>query len=418
MSKAKNIHDIEVKIEKEAWSKYLDKAFNKIKNTVSVDGFRKGKVTREIFNKKVGVESLYNDALNFAIDDEFTKLMDKKEYEPIVRPTVDVKDVNKEGATIVFTVTTKPEIKLGDYKNLGVKKEEVKVTDEEVNHEIEHLRRDYAEIIVKEDSASNGDTVIIDFDGYLDGEQFEGGKSENYPLELGSNTFIPGFEDQLVGMKKGEEKDINVTFPDDYPSENLKGKPVVFKVKVNEVKTKQLPELNEEFFLDLGLEEVKTEKDFIEHIKKDLEHEKKHYVEDKYIDELLTALDNSSEIESIPDEFINNEADRMYDQVSQNISMQGITMEQYLKLLNKTESEVKDTFKEEATKRVKSRMLLEEIVNVEDIKATEEEVTERVQNLAEMYKMTKEEITKYFGGTEMLEYDVQMKKAIELLQGK
>ena len=418
MSKTKNIHEVEIKIEKEEWSKYLDKAFNKVKNTVKVDGFRKGKVTREIFNKKVGVGALFEDAANFAIDVEFKKLLDNGEYEPIVRPNVDIKEISEDGITIVFIITTKPEIKLGDYKNLGIEKEKVEVTDEEVNHEIEHLRQDYAEIVVKEGNAENGDTVIIDFDGYLDGEAFEGGKSENYPLELGSNTFIPGFEDQIVGMKKDEEKEINVTFPEDYPAENLKGKPVVFKVKVNEIKTKELPELNEDFFLDLGFEDVKDEEGLKKHVKENIEHEKSHQVEDKYINELLDKLEEVSEIEMVPEEFVNNEIDRMYEQVSQNISMQGITMEQYLKLLNKTEEEVKETFKDEASKRVKSRMLLEEIVQAEKIEVSESEINDRLQEIAEMYQMTKEEISKAFGGNEMVEYDIQMKKAIELLQGK
>ncbi len=416
MSKAKNIHEVEIKIEKDEWKKYLDKAFNKVKNEVKVDGFRKGKVTREIFNKKVGVQALFEDAINYAIDDEYKKIMDNDKYEPIVRPTVDIVDINENDATIKFTITTKPEIKLGDYKNLGIKKEKVSVSKKEVEDEIENLRRDYAEIIVKDGKAENKDTVVIDFDGYLNGEPFDGGKSENYPLELGSNTFIPGFEDQIVGMKKGEEKDIIVTFPEDYPAENLKGKEVIFKVKVNEVKTKQLPELEKEFFEDLGYDEINTADEFKEHIKDNIKNEKTNKVENKYVDDLLDKLVETSSIESVPDEFVNNEIERMYYNASENIKMQGINMETYLKFINKTEEEVKESFKDDALKRVKVRILLEEIVEIEKLKVEEKELEERLQKLSELYEMTKEEVINAFGGKEVVKYDALMNKALKILQ--
>lgn len=416
MSKAKNIHEVEIKIEKDEWKKYLDKAFNKVKNEVKVDGFRKGKVTREIFNKKVGVQALFEDAINYAIDDEYKKIMDNDKYEPIVRPTVDIVDINENDATIKFTITTKPEIKLGDYKNLGIKKEKVSVSKKEVEDEIENLRRDYAEIIVKDGKAENKDTVVIDFDGYLNGEPFDGGKSENYPLELGSNTFIPGFEDQIVGMKKGEEKDIIVTFPEDYPAENLKGKEVIFKVKVNEVKTKQLPELEKEFFEDLGYDEINTADEFKEHIKDNIKNEKTNKVENKYVDDLLDKLVETSSIESVPDEFVNNEIERMYYNASENIKMQGINMETYLKFINKTEEELKESFKDDALKRVKGRILLEEIVEIEKLKVEEKELEERLQKLSELYEMTKEEVINAFGGKEVVKYDALMNKALKILQ--
>ena len=416
MSHAKNIREVEIKIEKDEWKKYLDKAFNKVKNEVKVDGFRKGKVTREIFNKKVGVQALFEDAINYAIDDEYKKIMDNDKYEPIVRPTVDIVDINENDATIKFTITTKPEIKLGDYKNLGIKKEKVSVSKKEFEDEIENLRRDYAEIIVKDGKAENKDTVVIDFDGYLNGEPFDGGKSENYPLELGSNTFIPGFEDQIVGMKKGEEKDIIVTFPEDYPAENLKGKEVIFKVKVNEVKTKQLPELEKEFFEDLGYDEINTADEFKEHIKDNIKNEKTNKVENKYVDDLLDKLVETSSIESVPDEFVNNEIERMYYNASENIKMQGINMETYLKFINKTEEEVKESFKDDALKRVKVRILLEEIVEIEKLKVEEKELEERLQKLSELYEMTKEEVINAFGGKEVVKYDALMNKALKILQ--
>ena len=224
-----------------------------------------------------------------------------------MQPMIDIKDINNESLTLIFKIITKPEVKIKKYTGLKVKKETVKVTDEEVKNQINHLREQYADIVVKDGKVENGDTAVIDFEGFKDGVAFDGGKGENYPLEIGSNTFIPGFEEQLIGLKAGEEKDINVTFPEDYASEDLKGQPVVFKIKVNEVKTKQLPEMDEEFFKDLGYDNIETEEQLTDLIRADLEAKKDYELENKYVDDLLEAVAKNTEVE-LPEE-LNDMAD-------------------------------------------------------------------------------------------------------------
>ena len=255
----KNVHEIEIKIEKDDWVKALDKSFEKAQKNVKVDGFRKGKVPRNIFEKKFGKEALYEEAINIVLPNAYDKVFKENKLEPIIQPKIDVKDISENGITFMFKITTKPEVKIKKYTGLSVKKEKVKVTDEEVEHQIEHLREHYADMIIKDDNIENGDTAVIDFEGFVNGVAFDGGKGENYPLQIGSNTFIPGFEEQLIGHKANDEVDVNVTFPKDYASEDLKGKNAVFKVKIHEVKTKKLPEMDEEFFKDLGYDDVQTE---------------------------------------------------------------------------------------------------------------------------------------------------------------
>ena len=248
----KNVKEINIKIEGQEWEEALDKAFIKANAKAKIDGFRPGKAPKDVFLKKYGKEALFMDAADIVLDGAYHKVFEEnKDLEIVAQPEIGLKSIDENGVEFIFTLTLKPEVKLGKYKGLGVKKETVKVTKEEVEHEIEHLRSHYAENVVKEGTVAIGDIAIIDFEGFKDGVAFEGGKGENYSLTIGSNTFIPGFEDQIIGMKKSEEKDINVTFPEDYHSEELKGAPVVFKVKVNEIKEVKIPELDKDFFEDL-----------------------------------------------------------------------------------------------------------------------------------------------------------------------
>ena len=288
--KANNIHEISVKIEGKEWEDALTKAFEKANKNAKIDGFRPGKAPRHIFEKKYGKESLYMDAVDLVLQDKYTKVIEDSKLEPVVQPKVDIKSIDENGVELIFVITTKPEVKLGKYKDLGIKKDVVKVTKKEVEERLEELQKQYAEIVVKDGAIEEGDTAIIDFDGYLDGVQFEGGKGENYPLGIGSHTFIPGFEEQLVGMKSEEEKDINVTFPEDYPAENLKGKEVVFKVKVHEVKTKVLPELDEEFFLDLGMDDVKNKEELLNKLEEEIKAHKEYDAENRHVDEALEMV--------------------------------------------------------------------------------------------------------------------------------
>ncbi|MBQ7140305.1 MAG: trigger factor [Bacilli bacterium] len=412
--KANNIHEISVKIEGKEWEDALTKAFEKANKNAKIDGFRPGKAPRHIFEKKYGKESLYMDAVDLVLQDKYTKVIEDSKLEPVVQPKVDIKSIDENGVELIFVITTKPEVKLGKYKDLGIKKDVVKVTKKEVEERLEELQKQYAEIVVKDGAIEEGDTAIIDFDGYLDGVQFEGGKGENYPLGIGSHTFIPGFEEQLVGMKSEEEKDINVTFPEDYPAENLKGKEVVFKVKVHEVKTKVLPELDEEFFLDLGMDDVKNKEELLNKLEEEIKAHKEYDAENRHVDEALEMVAKETEVD-IPVEFVDAEVERMFNQFEQNIAMQGLKVDQYCEFLKTDIETIKNQMREEAEKRVKYRFVLEQIAEVEKIEISDDEANAEAEEMAKRYEMTTEELLKAFGGLDMIKYDLQMKKAIEII---
>ena len=414
--KANNIHEVVVKIEGEDWTKALDKAFAKKQKTAKVDGFRAGKVPRDIYEKKFGKESLFIDAAEFSLQDAYMKAMEDSKLIPVVQPEVDLRSLSENGVEYVFTITTKPEVKVKKYKGLKVTKEEVKVTDEEVEHEISHLLERFSELVVKEDGEVEvGNVAVIDYEGSVDGVAFDGGKSENYPLEIGSGMFIPGFEEQLVGMKKCEERDITVTFPEEYHAEELKGKEAVFKVKVNEIKVRQNRELDEEFFEDLGMEGVNSEDTLKEEIKKSIEAHKEHHAEEKYINDLIEAVCKETEVD-IPEEMVLDTVERMYEDMSYRLSMQGISMEMYLQISNKTEEDIKNEMEPEAFSRVLARLTLEEIKKLENIEVTEEEVDNKLKELAKNHGMKEEEIIKQIGSREMLKYDLEMNKVLDLLK--
>ena len=417
MSKAKNIHEITLKVEGSEWQEELEKAFKKVSQKIKIDGFRPGKAPRSMVEKKYGKEALYMDAVDNILQERYTKVLLDSKLEPVVQPKVDIKSVDANGVELVFTVTTRPEVNIKKYKDLGIKKEEVKVTKKEAEEKVEQLQKQYAEIVIKEGKVEDGDTAVIDFEGFKDGVAFEGGKGANYPLEIGSHTFIPGFEEQLIGMVKDEEKDINVTFPEDDPSEDLKGKDVVFKIKVREVKTKTLPELNEEFFLDLGMDDIKTKEELLEKMKEEIKADKEYHAENKYVDALLDEIIKNTEVE-LPEEFIENEVHRMLHQFEDNVKMQGLTLEQYCEFIKTDVSALEEQMKPEAIKRVKSRLILEEIAGLEKIEISDEEAEHEAEHMATHYQMTKEELLKAFGGLEMIKYDLQMRKTLELIQGK
>ena len=302
----------------------------------------------------------------------------------------------------------KPEVKLGKYKGLNIKKETVKVTKKEIEESIDHMREHYKENIVKEGSVEKGDIAIIDFEGFKDGVAFEGGKGENYSLEIGSNTFIPGFEDQIIGMNVGEEKDINVTFPEDYHSEDLKGKPVVFKVKVNEIKEVKIPELDKDFFDDLGMEGIDSKEALENQVKENIKADKEFKAENEYVEKLLTEISKNTEID-VPDAMINDETDRMVDQFAQHISMQGISIEQFYQFTNSSKEKLKEEYKEEATKRIKFRLILDEIIKLEKIEVTDKEVDKKIEELSIKYNMTKDEVKKqYEGNLDYIKYDLEL----------
>ena len=414
-NKKTNKHEIIVKIEKEEWAKALDKAFKKKNKEVTIDGFRKGKAPRDVYEKKYGKESLYLGASDEVVNDAFLKALKDSELVPIIRPTVDINDVCDDYIEYKFIITTKPEIVIKKYKGLGVKEEKVEVTKEEIDHELGHILERYTELRVKEGSVDNKDIAVIDFEGFKDGVAFDGGKAENYELEIGSNTFIPGFEEQLIGMKTGDEKDINVTFPEEYPQEELKGKPVVFKVKVNEIKEKVQREFDKDLFEDLGLEGVDTKEKLENQIKEDILARKEVEAEDKHIDKLLEEIAKNVEVD-IPEELVDEEIDRLMHQFEERMKMQGITLDIYYQFTNSTEEDLRNNLEKEAYNHVLYRFMLEEIAELEKIEVSKEETEKRAEELAEKYKMKKDEFLKTFGGLDMIEYDMLMRKVIDFLK--
>ena len=410
-----NKHVIVKKIEKDTWKNALDKSFEKNVKKVKVDGFREGKCPRNIFEKKFGKESLYDDAINAVLPTLYTEVLKENNLEPVVQPTIDIKNIGEDGVEIEFTVITAPTANVKKYKGLKVKKEKVSVTKEEIEDEIERLRNQYAEIELKEGKIEKGDTAVIDFEGFKDGKAFDGGKGENYPLEIGSNTFIPGFEDALIGLKSGDKKDVELKFPEDYPSEELKGQEVVFKVTVHEVKTRKLPEINEDLFDDLGLEDVNSKEDLEKHVEKEIKERKEKNAENKLIDEILEKVAKETEIE-IPEELVHDEVHRMLHTYDDRLRMQGLSLDQYLKFTKKTMEDMENELKDEATKNITYRYMIEEISNKENITATDEEVEEEADRLAKLYQMTKEELISAFGDKEMIKYDLRMRRTIEFLK--
>lgn len=413
--KAKNIHEVKVEITGKDWEKKLDETFKKIIKKVKIDGFRPGKAPRNIYEQKYGKQSIVVEAVDSCMNEAYVKALKEFKGEPIMQPTVGIEKADETGVIYVFTFTTKPEIKINKYTNLGVKKDSVKVTKKDVDNEIEKMRKEYADLTVKDGKAENGDTVIIDFEGFDGDKAFEGGKAENYALELGSNSFIPGFEEALVGVKKGDKKDVNVTFPKDYHAEELKGKPVVFKVLVHEVKTKVYPELDEDFFLDLGLEDVKTKEDLEKMVKETMTEQREYEAENKYVDELFEALLKETSVE-VPHELIHEELDRMVEQYAEKLKMQGITLEQFYKFTNSSEEALKAQMHEEAEKRVKLRFAIDEIIELEKIDATDEEANRDAEEKAKKHGMDKDEYIKSFGGLEMLKYDIKVQKVLDILK--
>lgn len=409
-------HEVVVKIEGKEWTDALDKAFAKKQKTAKVDGFRPGKVPRNIYEKHFGKESLFLDAADLVLQAAYLKAMEESKLIPVVQPSVDLKDLSENGVEFTFKIVTKPEVKVNKYKGLNIQPEKVEVTDEEVNHELGHLLEKYTELVSKENgTVENGDTAIIDFEGFKDGVAFDGGKGENYSLEIGSNTFIPGFEEQLIGMKVGEEKDLNLKFPEDYGAKDLAGAAVVFKVKVNEIKQKKARELDEDFFEDLAMEGVNSEETLKEEIKNSIKAQKEMDAENNYIDKILEEVSKNVEVD-IPEEMVEEEVERLLGRFEEQMKMQGISLDLYYKFTNTTEKDLRAQLEKEGYANVLYRLMLEEIMNLENIEVTKEDAEKEAEELAKKYQMTKEKFLEQFGGLDMVQYDLEMRKTIELLK--
>lgn len=411
----KNVKEITVEVKGEAWEKALDKAFNKKKKDIKIDGFRKGSVPKDMFIKKVGIEALFMDASDIVVDEEYRKIINENKMEIVCEPTVSIEKIDKDGIIIKFTLISHPEVKLGKYKGLGVKRDKVTVTKEEIAHELQHLTSHMAEIVVKEKGkVENGNTAVIDFEGVVDGKKLDGGSGKDYPLEIGSHSFIPGFEEGVVGMSVGETKVLNLKFPHEY-TEDLKDKDVEFTVTVKEIKERIEPEMNKEFFEDLGIEGVDSKEKLEKHIEEELKHQKEHQADDKYVDELLRKATDNMEVD-INNEIIESEIDRMAQQFSQELSMQGASLEQYLSMVGTKMEDFRTSIKPQAIARIKTRYLLEEVVKAEGITSTDEEIDNKIKEESEKYGMSADEFVKAIGGKELMKYDVEMNKAIDIIK--
>ena len=392
----------------------LDRAFKKARKNISVPGFRKGKVPRQIFNNVYGEESLYQEVLNQLIPGAYQEAVEAEGLQVVAQPEMDIESLEKHKDWVMTAkVTLKPEVKLGDYKGLEVEKQDRDVTDEEVQARLELKQKQLAELVVKEGAAKLGDTVIIDFEGFLGDEAFEGGKGENHSLELGSNSFIPGFEDQLVDAKAGDDVEVKVTFPEDYHAENLKGKEATFKVKVHEVKSKEIPELDDEFAKDAD-DEVETLDEYKNKLRVQIKEEKEAQAAEFVEDQAVRKAVENAEIVELPQVMVDEEVQRQMDHFLNNLKRQGINEDLYYQISGTDRDGLRKNFEEEADLRTKTNLVLEKIVEEEAIEVSEDEIEEEVNKLAEQYNMDAKQVRQYVT-EDMLTGDIKLKKALSLI---
>lgn len=402
-------------IDTETIQKGIDHAFTRTQKRISVPGFRKGHVPRTIFNQMYGEESLYQDALNDVLPDAYEAAIKEAGIEPVDQPQVNVESMEKgQPWTLTATVAVKPEVTLGDYKGMEVPEQDTSVSDADVDSELENKRQQQAELVLKEDeAAADGDTVVIDYEGSVDGEKFDGGSADNYSLVLGSGSFIPGFEDQLVGHKAGEDVDVNVTFPEDYHAKDLAGKDALFKVKIHEVKEKQLPELDDEFAKDVD-EDVETLAELKDKVKKQLQDQKEAAAKAAIEDAAIDAAVANAETEEIPQAMLDDDTNRQLQQYLAGMQQQGINPQMYFQITNTTEDDLRKQFADDAAKRVKTNLVLEAVVKDANLNATDEDVQNEIADLAKQYGMDEEAVSKALT-REMLEHDIEIKKAVDLI---
>lgn len=411
----KNMVKLTIEVPAEEVEKALNAAYQKQKNSISVPGFRKGKVPRAMIEKMYGVEVFYEEAANNLMQNSYAAAVEESGVDVVSRPTVDVVQIEK-GKVFIYTaeVAVKPEVKLGKYKGVNVTKANVKVTAAEVKEALEAERNKNARTVSVTRAAKLGDTVMIDYEGSVDGVPFEGGKAENSPLELGSHSFIDTFEDQLVGHKAGEEVDVNVTFPEQYHAAELAGQPALFKVKINDVTTKELPKLDDEFASDVS--EFETLAEYKEELKKQLEEKKAAEAKREQEDEAIAAIVEASEME-IPEAMIQTQCEDMVNEFAQRIAQSGLTMEQYMQFSGQTVQGLMDQVRPEAETRIKTSLVLEAIVKAEGIEATDADVDAEIEKMAGMYGMDVEQLKGYMGEAEKASMKNQMAitKAVEFI---
>lgn len=412
-----NVGVLEVEVNEERVIGALDQAFKKVQKRANVPGFRKGKVPRQIFEAKFGVESLYQDAIDILLQEVYPEAVKDAQIFPVDQPEVEVEQFGK-GQAFKFKakVTVKPEVELGQYKGLNVEKQAVEVTEEDLNAELERLQQRHAElIVVDEDTAKEGDTVVIDFEGFVDGEAFEGGKGERYSLELGSNTFIPGFEEQVIGLGTGDFKDVEVTFPEQYHAENLAGKPATFKVKVHEIKRKQLPVLDDEFAKDVS--EFDTLDEFKEDLKKQISTRKEREVEQAFEAAVVEKVSENAKVD-IPRAMIETEIQHMVKDLDNRLRSQGMNIDMFLTLSGQTIADLRQQMQIDAEKRVKNNLVIEQVTKAEEITLSDEELQEELEQMGQAYQRSAEEIRNILeknGTLENLREEAAIRKTIKFL---
>ena len=410
----KNEVKLSFTVEAEKFDEAMKKVYVKTAKYFTIPGFRKGKAPMNIVEQHYGSEIFYEDTFNELVPEIYDEAIKENKIEAVSKPDIDITQMAK-GKDLIFTATVqiKPEVKLGKYKGIELKKIEYTVSDKEVEHELGHMAEHNARLVTIEDRAvEKGDIAVIDFEGFLDGKPFEGGKAEKHELEIGSNTFIPGFEDQVIGMKIDEEKDLNVTFPEDYFSKDLAGKPVVFKVKLHEIKKKELPKMDDEFAKDVSefdtLEELKNS--IKDKLQKENDDKAKYEIEDNAI----KAVCDNVELD-IPSGMIETEVDNMVKDVEQRLQYQGLTLDQYYTLSGKTETQMRDEMKETAEKNVKSRLVIEAIIKAEDIKPEESEVEDKLKEMSKNYNKTEEEMLQNTYLKDYITSNMKYEKAIKFI---
>lgn len=406
---------LQVTVPAEEVDKALDQAFKKVVKQINVPGFRKGKVPRQIFEQRFGVEALYQDAVDILLPKAYSEAVVEADINPVDQPEIEVTQIEK-GKPFTFdaTVTVEPEVQLGDYKGLEITKQATELTDEELEQTIEQRLEAMADMVIKEDGqVEEGDTVNLDFDGYVDGEQFEGGQADGYDLEIGSGMFIPGFEEQLVGLKVGEEKEVEVTFPEEYHAEELAGKPATFKTKINEIKTKEVPELDDELANELDSEADNVEQ-YKENLRKQLTEQKQTDAENLQKEEAITLATDNATVD-IPEAMIKTEEDRMVQEFAQRLQQQGLNLETYFQISGQSEEDLRGQMKDDAEQRVKTNLTLAAIAEAENIEVSEEDVDKELQNMSEQFNISVEDIKNTLGNTDIVKNDVRVKKVIDLL---
>lgn len=412
----KNMAKLTIEVSSEEFENAIAKAYKKNKNKISMPGFRKGKAPRAMIEKMYGKGIFYEDAANSIIPDAYADAAKESELEIVAQPEIDVTQI-ESGKPFIFTATValKPEVTLGEYKGIEVEKKEVEVTDEEVEAEINKVRESNARMLDIDDRATqDGDTVLIDFDGYVDGKQFEGGKADDYSLVLGSHSFIDNFEEQLVGKNIGDDVEVNVTFPENYQAEELQGKPAVFKVKIKEIKVKELPELDDDFAQDVS--NFDTIAEYKEDLKKKLTENKEEALKREREEAVIGKIIENAQMD-IPEQMVDAQTRQMTQEFAQRLSSQGLSIDQYMQFTGLTPQKMLEELKPQALKRIQSRLVLEAVVAAENIETTEEELDKEIENMASMYQMEVDKLKEVIGEEEkkQISLDLAVQKAVEIV---